>query len=903
MGSDHPISRMRGALALEDISRSAVRVPRAGSMAGRSRWIVRSTLRAIWGLVWAVAAAFCLPLLTLAQESICARVKIEILQELTLEREAFEARMTINNGVAGMSIDSIGVDVNFADENRQPVRATSNPNDLSALFFIRLQDGYSIPSTIAGGTSGSIKWLIIPAPGAAGATAQGRTYYVGATLRYRAAGKDNEIVVEPDDILVKPMPALTLDYFLPHEVYGDDPFTEPAEPPIPFSLGVRVKNSGIGVARMLKIDSAQPRIVENKQGLLVDFKLHGCEVNGGVAQPSLLADFGNIQPNRSGVARWIMTSTLSGRFVEFTAYYTHADELGGQLTSLITSQPRTHLMLRDVLVDLPGRDAVRDFLAKDGEALKVYESENADSEVADQSALSSVVNDGGGYRVRTVPIAGFAFIRLTDPLAGRQVLRSARRTDGKLLANANAWLSQTWDRQALKWDFHVNLFDVNNPSGADYFLDYKDAPPRVNRPPRLDPISNWVIGPADHLAFPITASDPDGDRLAFRLESPGLTAAAVTPDGSFAWTPGLVPVPSTNRMNLSVTDNGLPALSDQRSFSVVVRDPSASQPPVLVLSTNLAAYLEQTGPMRLDPLARVTDPDTASFDRGRLTVAVLEGGTAEDTLALAAFSATQTNISLGANNAVLFRSQSVGTLTSAGAGGGTLTIDFNAQASVAMVEEIVRVVTFENAAIRGASPVRVIQFNLSDGQGGVSAPVDLWVDIGAVNHPPTATADEAATTSDMPIALRTTKLIGNDTDPDGDPLTFELLGSVTEQRGTVDLVGDVVVYVPHPSLVGTDSFRYRIADPYGGWAEADVAITVRPPTAQVRTIVAVTPAPDGSITVTLMGIPGRAYTVQWSFDLLYWSYLMKTTASTTGLIEFIDRTADPSRRFYRIIYP
>jgi hypothetical protein len=33
----------------------------------------------------------------LAQETVCARVKIEIKQELTLERQAFDAEMKINN--------------------------------------------------------------------------------------------------------------------------------------------------------------------------------------------------------------------------------------------------------------------------------------------------------------------------------------------------------------------------------------------------------------------------------------------------------------------------------------------------------------------------------------------------------------------------------------------------------------------------------------------------------------------------------------------------------------------------------------------------------------------------------------------------------------------------------------
>ncbi|MEI6916164.1 MAG: hypothetical protein WCL39_13595, partial [Armatimonadota bacterium] len=70
-------------------------------------------------------------------------MKIEILQELTLEREAFEGRMTINNGLTGVSLDQISVDVTFADKTGTTVRATSDPNDLTAKFFIRLQDGSS----------------------------------------------------------------------------------------------------------------------------------------------------------------------------------------------------------------------------------------------------------------------------------------------------------------------------------------------------------------------------------------------------------------------------------------------------------------------------------------------------------------------------------------------------------------------------------------------------------------------------------------------------------------------------------------------------------------------------------------------------------------------------------------
>lgn len=51
-----------------------------------------------------------------AQESTCARVKIEIKQELTLERQAFDAHMRINNGLTHTALENIQVDVWFTDE-------------------------------------------------------------------------------------------------------------------------------------------------------------------------------------------------------------------------------------------------------------------------------------------------------------------------------------------------------------------------------------------------------------------------------------------------------------------------------------------------------------------------------------------------------------------------------------------------------------------------------------------------------------------------------------------------------------------------------------------------------------------------------------------------------------------
>lgn len=87
------------------------------------------------------------------------------------------------------------------------------------------------------------------------------------------------------------------------------------------------------------------------------------------------------------MARWIMTCSFSGRFVKFGADFSHSNEIG-VVTSLIEAV-ETHFLVRDVLVDAVGRDRILDFLAKDGDVYRVYESESMETAVADQTQFSS----------------------------------------------------------------------------------------------------------------------------------------------------------------------------------------------------------------------------------------------------------------------------------------------------------------------------------------------------------------------------------------------------------------------------------------------------------------------------------------------------------------------------------
>ena len=114
-----------------------------------------------------------------------------------------------------------------------------------------------------------------------------------------------------------------------------------------------------------------------------------------------------------------MVDDAVGQFIDLAAGYTHADSLGGALTSLIQGIS-THLLVHDVKVDLPGRDNVRDFLALDVDVLRVYESEGVDTLVTDQSANAHLQPGGAGQVQPHVPG--------DDRLRLRQAARSIRRT-------------------------------------------------------------------------------------------------------------------------------------------------------------------------------------------------------------------------------------------------------------------------------------------------------------------------------------------------------------------------------------------------------------------------------------------------------------------------------------------
>ncbi len=395
-------------------------------------------------------------------QAACAKVTMVILQQLTIERMAFDAKLAIINGIPDQALQNIRVDVNVTD---------MSGNVKNDIFFVRppiltgISGALDGTGSVQGGMSGEAHWLIIPSPGAGGQNAAGTDYWVGATLSYTIGNTQETIPINPAKITVQPMPQLVLDYFMPNQVLGDNPFTPQVEPPVSYPLAVRVMNDGYGTAMNLRIDSAQPKIVDNKQGLLIDFKILGASVNDSPVTPSLTINFGDVLSKKGTTASWQMISTLSGHFVEFKTSFTHSSELGGDLTSLIKAT-NPHFLTHMVKVNLPGRDGRLDFLGYDTDISHnpqklpqyILESEipNGGSDIsAAQSAVTVVIPTGQPTRPTpdapsvslTLPTGAFGWIytTLTDPSQGLLKLLDVVRGDGVHLDPHNFWVDQGLD--------------------------------------------------------------------------------------------------------------------------------------------------------------------------------------------------------------------------------------------------------------------------------------------------------------------------------------------------------------------------------------------------------------------------------------------------------------------------
>ena len=490
-------------------------------------------------------------------ETVCAQVQIRIVQKLTMERQGFEATLQVANGLPSTALTHFNVTLKFSDSNGNPISSGSDSQAIGLTFWYGPQSGspVALDATIEGGGIRTFKWLIVPTVGAAQSSIQGTTYLIGATVSYAVNGIVQSMQVDPDYVQVYPTPILDLEYFLPEQVIGQDPNTPNMFlAPIPFSLGVRVKNSGWGSAKGLKIDSGQPQIVRNDTGLAISFKIIGSEVQGKPSSPSLLVNFGDLPGNGVAVGSWEMESSLTGKFTSFTASFNHTDALGGAATSLIRSVS-TFRLLGEVLQPYSnGSLCFLGYPEGNRDDLFLFPS-NSQERIPVNKVVGSLLLSGSValFNLGATGYSGLIFSQIEHSNLKGLIVTSVTRSDGILLPPQNAWVSATQDIDgSFKWHYYLNLFDsIPGVSAINYTIQLS-APITGNHSPVIQAMPDHYLKVSSGIScnYLVRASDQDGDSIVLASSGlpagatfnplyvgPGVGAGAGQATGLFSWVP------------------------------------------------------------------------------------------------------------------------------------------------------------------------------------------------------------------------------------------------------------------------------------------------------------------------------------------------------------------------------
>ena len=406
-----------------------------------------------------------------ASNGVCAQVRLKLEQEAVITRTAFLGTLEMDNGTAG-TLSGIQLLLDIRDDNGEDANGRFFVIGPDATVMTRNADGtYSLPP----GATGKLAFTFLPTVDAA--TDAPTRYAIGGTLKYVDGGNTVQVPLLSSRITVYPEARLKLDYFWQRDVKGDDPFTDAVEASEPFALGLQVLNEGKGAAKNLTIVSAQPKVVENEKGLLIDFKIVSSQVNATPATPSLTIDLGRIDPGQLVTGQWNMTSTLQGKFVDYKASFTHEDQFGGLRTSLIDSVS-IHELIRQVSVNLPTQDNIPDYLTND-----VADPDHAPDTLwlstggqVPVSLATNVRTEGGGASItlRADVSAGWTYLKVTDPLPGMELV-GITRSDGRVISVAGmSWRTDRTFRPGEPGATNENLLHlVDRDSTGVYTLAYR----------------------------------------------------------------------------------------------------------------------------------------------------------------------------------------------------------------------------------------------------------------------------------------------------------------------------------------------------------------------------------------------------------------------------------------------
>ncbi|MBR4898957.1 MAG: Ig-like domain-containing protein [Prevotella sp.] len=418
------------------------------------------------------------------QSNVCAKVKMQLSQEMVFTRQAFLGTLVIENSTDNELTD-ISALITATDENGTV--ATSREMEIileSAEGFVKADDG---SYKLGAGQTGSFAYKFIPTKYAAPNHVV--DYDFGGVLTFNDGSGITKRDLYPVTLTVKPSPVLDLTYFMQRDIYGDDPLTlDVVEPTVPAEFALLINNVGNGDATNVRMTTQQPEIIDNEKGLNINFEFLSSQVNG---QPASLAfgqsianDFGTIAAHEQAYGQWWLQSSLLGHFINYNVTATHVTSYGNPDLSLL-GDVTIHELIHSLEVT-DGEKTLRGFMVNDvadAEDLPdmLYLTNGDVMPVAVSTNVQATKTSATMCEVTVVPAeAGWNYGCVADPTHGLATITSVvRKSDGTALSAQNFWQTDRTLRDGKDWLYENRLHLADNfadGTAQTYILTFEPVP-------------------------------------------------------------------------------------------------------------------------------------------------------------------------------------------------------------------------------------------------------------------------------------------------------------------------------------------------------------------------------------------------------------------------------------------
>lgn len=205
----------------------------------------------------------------------------------------------------------------------------------------------------------------------------------------------------------------------------------------------------------------------------------------------------------------------------------------------------------------------------------------------------------------------------------------------------------------------------------------------------------------------------------------------------------------------------------------------------------------------------------------------------------------------------------------------------------------------------GAVGVHFLAGSFADQDSNLSVAETEGFEVG--NSPPTLVDDTIERYPTGSVKVSVPELLSDDSDPEmNGPLTLTGVTYTGSTGGSVSFSGGWVFYTPGPGYLGDDTFTYTAEDSLGASSTAKVDVLIIVDNAASQNLSVTPPSgPNGDVTLRIVGIPGRTYTIQKMDvgDAPNWVFLDTVTINVLGQGSYVDPGPLPPTRLYRTVFP